>query len=308
MLVMVVIIAFSVKAQTTIIAFENVSRSETIKIKIPELFEGEYTLIQSESTYIKVENQKIQSGKEYQAELFFSECGGYTQSAKIKLSKTTKIPDLRAPCTADGQKGRIIPQECKTCGQDSVWVLVQNGANTELSTVSEGPFYGLTLAIGQKSLKQKVALGDLNLTFKTFKDTINRKIEIQSVVSRFVIKDSTCLYTVTVKTAELTADEDLLAIKKRTPVNRSSTKISFVDEKFKGATLAPGERAGRKYAKELSSGFIPATVEFLKNGVRTRINLYKHLTPNDRYYEVTDQDLGIAPTKIEAPTTGRRRR
>ncbi|MFZ4648569.1 MAG: hypothetical protein ACOYMB_02950 [Patescibacteria group bacterium] len=309
--ILVVLVAMSfaliLKAQTTVVAFENTSRSETVKVKIADLFDGEYVLVQGGQTLIKIQNSNIIPDKEYDTELFFSECGGYTQMAKIKIAKTVRISDLRSPCTADGGKGKIIPKECKTCGQDSVWGIISNESNSEFEVISD-IFKGLTLAPGQTALRMKIGLGNLNITLKTYKDTTTRKVEIQSVISRFIVKDSTCIYYLKVKTSELSAGEDLQAPRMRYPQNQSSIKVSFVDENFIGATLSSGETAKRKYCKELPSGFIPATVEFLKDGVRTRVNLYKHLGPKDRYYPVTDEDLGIIKAVPESNKNRRVRR
>jgi len=47
------------------------------------------------------------------------------------------------------------------------------------------------------------------------------------------------------------------------------------------------------------------------NNVRKRINIYKHLTPSDKYFEVFDSDLGISTanskTQPQIKNTRRRR-
>lgn len=305
-----VVLAVTVKAQTTMLAFQSVSQE--IKIAMPELFDGQYGLITSGPTYIRVDDSKIVAGKEYLIEISYPGCS-YVHKTRMTIAKNNKIGDFQTPC----YNGKLVKKECQ-CAQDSTWAEITNLSAKEFKVLTPGVFSGLTLGGGQ-SAKQVIPLGDLNITLG-FRDTVNYRLLSQAVISRFILKDTSCIFKIEIKDAELdasstsagAADFSKKAKTKETiailPENTSRKKVTITDGDFKGVSLAPHSRSAKKYRQNITPGFIPLTVEFLNdNNVRVRMNIYVHITPGDCYLTITDESLGLKPDSNPMKVPLRRR-
>ncbi|MCX6795438.1 MAG: hypothetical protein NT165_01735 [Candidatus Falkowbacteria bacterium] len=180
-----------------------------------------------------------------------------------------------------------------------VWVTVTDSASSEFWGLSDGPFKGLSLRVGQKSPLCSVDPGELNFTLGSFKDTNDRKVILQSVITRLVTKGkgADSILNIVIHDADLTASEDLAQQVTLLPCNNTNIPISFVKGTFENITLGPGEKAKRKDKKTISAGFIPETIEFLdEKGIRVRIVVYKHIYPGCKYYQIDESDINVNTT------------
>ena len=297
------VLAVAASAQKVTVNLANASRSEKVWVSIPDLWDGEYAVIKAGPTPVILERSSIDINKVYDVTIRFSECGGYSEKTTTKIGKEITFKDLRGPCKEDNQKGSVIKRECN-CEDDSTFAVITNSSASEFKVRDAGPFHGLTLAPGQTSLKCKVGLGDFNLTLATFRDTSDRKVIIQSVVTRFITKVPSCIFVLVIKDEDLSTNENLVEKQKLIFFNNTDRSISAVDPIFKGINLASGKKAKRSDRKEVTDGFIPATIEFLDNsGVRRRVNIYKHIVKGDEYYEIDQADLKLPEDKKSQTNT-----
>lgn len=279
----------ALRAQTTKVEFKNQTRADVMISS--DLFNDSFVVPYEGSIIVDVDNDNIVGNKKYKLNVFFTECD-YIENLDFYIGKLINIHDVRLPCEQDGTPGELASQSCLTAGEDSAWLIVTNNCSSELQII-KGPYTGLCLGVGQSSLKKKVALGPMDFTVATFLDTTNRDMTIQSVVSRFAVKDENCIFNVTIKDEELSSGENFSKPIKRMLVNRSSYKISVTGRNFYGVTLKPHERCKPKENEILPRGFLAITVEYLDRNIRTREQrIIKHIG-NDKIIVITDEDLGI---------------